>query len=216
MTLNEIAYQVAEAAGLADNDTFIERAKAGVAYYRALLVRRELDKNGRTHPTFYQSIVANLERAKPTDACLADFNCQVLRTSQKIPSPIRIKGHQAPFLYVGTVDNRFAFLYNEMHVLPLMRHNKYTKNLPTYSYSDGYLYFINVPYEAIAIRGIFEDPLKLKSFKVCDGESQCSSADDEYPVPLDMVPLIVQSMLAGEFGTSAANDEQVEEVEINK
>lgn len=215
-TLNKIAYQVAEAAGMADNDTFIERARDAVAYYRALLIRREIERTGRTHPQLYQSIVVNLVKSTPVDACLPDLDCKVMRSEQKLPRGIRLRGYRSPFHYVGTVDNQKPFLYEEMQAMALARQNKFTKNMPRYSYADGYLYFINVAYDAVAVRGVFEDPLALSSFKACEGSTACSSPDDEYPVPADMVPLIIQSMLSGEFGTRAPNVESIAEVEINK
>ena len=45
MTLNEIAYNIADAAGRGTNAAYIERLKFQIKYYRSLLIRRDQERN---------------------------------------------------------------------------------------------------------------------------------------------------------------------------
>ena len=44
MTLNEIAYNIADASGRGTNAAYIERLKFQIKYYRALLLRRDQER----------------------------------------------------------------------------------------------------------------------------------------------------------------------------
>lgn len=211
-TLNKIAFQVAEAAGRADDQTFIERCRDGVGYYRALLIRQDQERSGKVPQQLVQTIAVNLVNAAPADVCVDGLECTVRRSATKVPRSVRVKGSRSPYKYVGTVTGGEPFLYEEWNALKLVLANKFTKHMPRYVYADDYIYVVNVPYDRIAIRDIFDDPSELATFKSCSG-TNCFTPDDPYPVSMDMVPRIISAMLGGEFGTGGKSEEQKHEIQ---
>ena len=58
MTLNEIAYNIADASGRATNAAYIERLKFQIKYYRSLLIRRDQERNTYLPDQFIQTLEA--------------------------------------------------------------------------------------------------------------------------------------------------------------
>ena len=102
-TLNNIAYNIAEAADKAEDFSVVERIKKLIIYYRALFIRRSVEKNNFLSSHFKQSITTKTAKVK-------DYNHggTSIRTIIEIPKTIRLK-HNESFTYVGGIDGITPF-----------------------------------------------------------------------------------------------------------
>lgn len=103
MTLNEIAYNIADASGRATNAAYIERLKFQIKYYRSLLIRRDQERNTYLPDQFIQTIEApiSLVNIAETIEFSAAVNNQPLHKSNAIlPKPVRLK-RGVPFFEVA-------------------------------------------------------------------------------------------------------------------
>ena len=200
ITLNEIAYSVAETVGKPYDEAFLNRVRSGIHYYRSLLIKRDIDRNpGFIPPQFVQRLscveMQSVDIAQCPDVVIG---CNVCRTVNKVPTLVRLADRLA-ITFVGTIDLQKNYSLIELDRVPYQRHGLYTGSLPYAFFLDDYLYLVNACPKSITIAGIFEDPTSLVSFVTCDG-AQAFTFDDPYPIPRDMVQQLIQSMLAGEFG----------------
>ena len=107
MTLNEIAYNIADASGRGTNAAYIERLKFQIKYYRALLLRRDQERNSYLPDQFIQTIEVPITIVNIADSIefSAAFNGQPLHKSDSgIPNPVRFKDGK-PFTQVAYFKN---------------------------------------------------------------------------------------------------------------
>lgn len=103
MTLNEIAYNIADASGRATNAAYIERLKFQIKYYRSLLIRRDQERNTYLPDQFIQTLEApiSIVNIAETIEFSAAVNNQPLHKSNSIlPKPVRLK-RGVPFFEVA-------------------------------------------------------------------------------------------------------------------
>lgn len=192
-TLNKIAYNIAHSQGKSDDLTYIERLKFNIHGLRATIIRRDLDRNRFTPNQYLQQIgCLDMEYVDASSCCGVEVGCNVYRSKQRVPDPIRFKD-RVPFYFVGTIDGKTSYAPMSFSELSYIAHNKYAKNLPRYYYDDGYIYLINAAPQSIRVKGVFEYPEKLSPFS-CDGEA-CYSDDSAYPISADLARTITESLL---------------------
>lgn len=107
MTLNEIAYNIADASGRGTNAAYIERLKFQIKYYRALLLRRDQERNSYLPDQMIQTIEAPISIVNIADSIefSAAFNNQPLhKSNSNIPNPVRFKTG-IPFTQVAYFKN---------------------------------------------------------------------------------------------------------------
>ena len=196
MTLNEIVYNLADIVGKTDVPHFVERLKFNVMYYRALLIRRDQERNSYLPEQFMQSFCMEMEK--------------VMKSKKKLPSPIRLK-NGSPLAYVGTIDNLKSYAPMSVGELPFIGSSPFTGKIARYFVQEEYLYIINAKPKKVNVKGIFEDPRDLLEFD-CDGD--CYSDDNAFPITADMVQRITQSLLAGELRMLTPDDGG--EVKVNE
>jgi hypothetical protein len=195
MTLNEIVYNLADITGKTDVPHFLERLKFNVMYYRALLIRRDQERNTHLPEQFMQSFCMEMEKVNASECCDVEIDCIIMRSKKKLPSPIRLK-NGSPLTYVGTLDNLKSYAPMSVGELPFIGHSTFTGKVARYFVQNDYLYIVNAKPIKVVVKGIFEDPRDLKDFD-CDGD--CYDDDNSFPITADMVQRITQSLLAGEL-----------------
>ena len=210
-TLNEISYNIARLLGKNTDPQTIAQVKFNVLYYRALLIRRSLERNPDMFETGLYSILrcVPMEKVNAVECPIDVVSCQwFMRSEKPIPKPVHTKGD--PFIYVGTVDGMRGFSWASPVALDKLKFNRYTPgDSPRYFYLGDYLYIMNAFPEQIRLVGIFEDPTKFRSITGCDGKPVYNS-DEEFPMPLDMVQQVTVSLLSGEYRLlKPAEDEDV-------
>jgi hypothetical protein len=196
-TLNEIAYNISTLVGKPFDQALLEQLKFQIRYYRALLIRRDFDRNAFMTPQLIQSLGCVEMKEVDLSECPNHLTGYTLfRTKERIPEPIRMKNGNA-FSYVGSIDRIRPYRQLIAEEIPYVNHAKFAKSMSSFFYQDGFIYVYNVAPEVINIQGIFADPEVAAGFFDEVGVP-CYSDDTAYPVTLDMVQAITQSILGGE------------------
>lgn len=190
MTLQEFADSIADNEGRDHDYQFKERIKAAGKAVLSLLLRRELDQRGYLPDSLVKTVKCVPVVEANNDSCSAPIYCKVRRTKNKIPTPLRTK-IASDFIYVGGVTGFTPFNYINPARVPFLRYNPFTKNIPYYTYVNGFIYLINSEAESITIKFIPEDIEKLADIKGEDGKAIFDVEKESY-FPMDMIPIIKQ------------------------
>lgn len=213
ITLNKIAYDIADSLDKPFDVRFVERIKFAVLYWRAELIRRDSEKNNISKE-FLNKFVTDLVDVDIADNCAIDVGCKVKRTRYKIPRPIRQKDVDSLFAFVGSADGKKSFSMVDMELLDLYKHSKYTNKEPRFDYTNGYIYLYDMSSESyrskikyIRIHGVFFDPRSISDV-LCDG-SPCWSDDDELPIGSDMIRTITEGIIQGKLRLPNPDEEEI-------
>jgi hypothetical protein len=175
-------------------DLTIDQIKDAVKYYRALLIRRDQQKNFNRYRMFEQDLgLVSVDYYDTGEDPNTNSYVELIRTDSKIPSPIRMKEWEG-ITYVGKADKAGEpFPLVDAHRSWWNQYNKFTSDEPEAFYRNGYVYLRNTNViDEINIRGVFEDPEEVYNFK---GENE----EKPFPIPEDMIQRITQSLLNGEL-----------------
>ena len=216
MTLNEIAYNILNTyrgGRLNHNDhVSLDQVKFTIKYYRAVLIRRDMGRNGFVSNNVEQDLTClELEKIDASKCCNLITDCTVYRTKFKLPKFVRLNFNDA-ITYAGDATGVNSYQIVEPHMVQFLPYDKYTQNRKKVYLIDNYLYLYNGHGDSVInIRGIFEDPESLATFTGC-GDIQCYDADSEFRLPMDMVQTITQGIMNSEMRiltgtvTDSAND----------
>jgi len=130
---------------------------------------------------------------------LCDFTveCPVYRTVSKIPRTVRFNFTDA-ITHVGDITGLGRIPMVQPYEIQFLPFDKYTANKPKAYMIEDYLYVYNPNgMELVNVRGIFEDPEKLAGLKSCEGG--CYDADQDFPIPADMISAITSGLVNGEL-----------------
>lgn len=196
-SLNQISERIAYAKGDPLNIMLRENLKFSVKYWRSMLIRRDITTNG-VSDEYLQRIVIPLIKVDILGECGINVSCKVvLRTTNKIPKPVRIKS-DVLFKFVGVLDqtdNLQPATYVEGEELRYTKFNRFTPDVLRYSYINEYLYFFNnTLLKKAIVQSPFANPSQVNL--ACEG---CYNDDMEFPCPDDMIQQIVQGILTGEL-----------------
>ena len=217
-TLNEIVYNIALQVEKADDTVLLERLKFMVGYYRAQFIRQDQKRNHSIPSQFIQKLNEVTMDARPAvDGIISDdFGCEVWR-SGTIPKPVRLYDGST-FAYVGTVDGKTPYQEVNGVQADYAAHGKYNKQYPRYCYKNNRIYVYNARPSAIMIKGIFEQPQELFGFTADldrTNPQEVLPEDREYPISMDMVQRITQSILATEMRVENRQNES-DEVQLSE
>ena len=198
-TLNEIVYNIALQVEKADDAVLLERLKFHVAYYRAQFIRQDQKRNHSLPSQFVQKLdCLEMEEANAMECCtVEDIGCTVWRTKKTFPRPVRIYDC-SEFGYVGTVDSKQPYQRTTGVQAEYAAHNKWTSSQPRYIYANDRIYVLNARPSKILLKGIFEQPQDLAGYTCCDNTAAFSE-DKQYPISMDMVQRVTQSILSTEM-----------------
>jgi hypothetical protein len=214
ITLNKLVYDIMELLRNNNITDDIDIDERHVIYHintqRALWIRNELNKSGRTidHNIVQDLGCVKVTEADPADCCETDLDgCIVLRTEKQIPNTIELH-NTTSITRVGPVDKTdisFSFVPYERSIYS--GNSKYSKK-QVYSYLlNNYIYLKakdskDLMLDFVNIRGIFEDPTEVNSFLDCDNKP-CFTNDSKYPINSWMIPYIKEQVLA-QFGAAVS------------
>ena len=204
MTLDEIAYNLLNLVrgGRSNNDEHISLAqiKFNIKHYRAMFIRRDYAKNGFVSRHVEQDL--GCVRLKPVDAskcCNIETDCPVYRTIKEVPKTIRYNFEEA-ISHVGDITGIGTIPMVNSNTIQFLPHDKYTKNKMKSYMLSNFLYIYNAEgIEAINIRGVFEDPQEVSRFDECEDGGCYDDSKSPFPIPMDMLSLINQGIIAGEL-----------------
>ena len=204
MTLNEIAYnllnQVRGGRSHHDEHISLDQIKFNIKHYRAVFIRRDFARSGFNSRHTEQDLgCLELKKVDPSKCCGLPSSCSVYRTTEKIPRTIRYNFEEA-LTHVGDITGTGTIPIVNSNIIKFLTYDKYTnKNYKAYMIQD-YLYIYNANgLEMINVRGVFEDPREIEKFTNCGGDQCYDDSSTDFPIPMDMLQLINNGVLAGEL-----------------
>ena len=202
MTLNEIAYNLLNlirgGKSHHDENISLDQIKFNVRHYRAVLVRRDFQRNGMITRHLEQSLgCMQLEKVDGSQCCGLDIGCMVYKTKLPVPRTLRFNFEDA-ITFVGAADGLTRIPLVSSSIIKYVQYEKYTSEKKKAYMIGDYLYVFNAEgMEYINIRGVFENPEDLSMYD-CDG-SECYDDNSEYPLPADMLQAINSGLMQGEL-----------------
>jgi hypothetical protein len=171
-----------------------------VHQYRALLIKRDLDKGKMPNPDYIQEIPAiQLEVVDRADGSSVDTYTYMLKTTLALPNTIDLN-NKSGFMYVGTLDGR-EFQFVPEGRTQWQQYKKYTMKDNLVFLRNNYLYLLSVtPVKYISVRGVFEVPTEVSNFVNPNMPSRSANIDSPYPIPINMIPELKKWLLKDELG----------------
>jgi len=164
--------------------------------YRAVLLKRDLDKNRMPNPDYIQEIpnlaLSSIEGSEANDI---GSDCYIFRSTLQLPKALDLS-KKSGITYVGTI------LGVQIQMVPYNRfrwqeYKKYTSHDKLAFLRNQYMYVSNnTLLEYINVRGVFENPLELTAFNDVDYR-------ENYPIPMDKIPALKEMILQKELGLMA-------------
>lgn len=211
-TLDHSAYNLAEAMEREKDAQFLERVRYNLLYYRALFIRRDMQKNQHFSPQILQTLSGlEIESVDAAEVNGIDIGVDNMRTVNKVPEVIRLNNRHA-FFYVGSIDRLVNYSYIDPRQISYLQYDKYSQNKARYTYINGHIYLINVAPSRITVQAAFQDPTQLRTFSNEDG-LPAYTEQSEFPIPMDMLQGITTGLLSGEL--KLVGDDKTNEININ-
>ncbi len=212
ISLNKIAFDIADQLGNVEDFGLRERIKFKALQYRATILRRDLERNFLSKQ-FLQWLCLPLKCVPLSDCCDIQSEENVLRTVDKLPIPLRTKDIQS-FYFVGEINKLTAFPETDFSTINLLKYRRFTASKPVFVYDGEYIYLFNPPtdeFSNIAIGSVFEYP-EQAALLGCDG-NKCYTDDDPFPIGADQY-VVIEAMLLESFRNQRPTES--EEVNINE
>jgi len=192
-----------------------------VHQYRAMLLKRDLDKGKMPNPDYIQEIPGLKLTAVDETEALLNFsrNKYLLKSDLQVPNTLDLN-HKPGFTYVGTADGYELMFISETRYKWQMW-KKYTADEPVVFLRNNYLYVSgedNLKY--LTVRGIFEVPTEVINFVNPQTGQENHLINEAYPIPIDKIPTLKEMILKGELGIesraySDTTEDSQHEVESN-
>ena len=211
MSLNEIAYSIAEDLNRPQDLVLIKRLKFAINYWRAFLIRQDVERNNQSGE-YIQTITVPVQLVDKGDNCYVEVGCKILKTSSKIPTPVNLKA-EGVFNYVGAVNMKKPFGYRSHNTAALSFTGK--NKAIYYSMNNGYIYIWgNNLIDYITISGIFFNP--LDAYSMCVNKQGCNVDDEPYPCGSHLIKTITEGIVQGKLSIDINQDEILNRDEIDR
>lgn len=169
--------------------------------YRALLIKRDIDKGRRINPNYLQRIPI-IELTKEDKLALNSSvvsGIDIWRTNIQIPNILDLN-KKSGLVYVGDISGKEIQLMPEKRIVWLSEES-YTGNIPAAWLDGGYIYVYNPKgLKYISVKGVFEVPTDVYNIVNPRTNQKNASYDDPYPIPIDKVPILKDMILKSELG----------------
>jgi hypothetical protein len=164
-----LAYEVADSVDKSWDAPFLRRMQESVIEYRAAVYKQEFDKNGRFPSGGEDSIILTIKSVPPAECLNDEIECEVRRTTYKVPRAIRKGRSPIPFAFVGTSNQETSFIYvRPEEVRSILEGTKFIKNKFLYAFYNDYIYTYNYEGGKLVVRDVFSDPRKLLTLLDCN------------------------------------------------
>ena len=165
-----------------------------------MFIRRDYTRNGFVSRHVEQDLgCIKLQRVDATKCCSLPSECIVSQGVDSIPKTIRYNFEEA-ISHVGDVTGTGTIPMVNSNTVQWLPFDRYTKGKMKAYMIEDYLYVYNAEgLEAINIRGVFEDPQDVSKFDECEKGGCYDDSRHPFPIPMDMLSLINQGILAGEL-----------------
>lgn len=171
-----------------------------INYYRARLIKQEVDKNRPVSSNIIQDLgkvpLTKMDMSEISGVVTGD---NILRTTDEIPKLLELNQKDA-IIYIGGLDKVSNIDFVTKAQSKWNRYNKYGSKLPTAYYRNGYIYIINFPKNTkfINIEGIFVDPREVSRYKT-DGIMCYDITQDPYPMSEYMISTLTDMVVSKEL-----------------
>jgi len=212
-SLKEISYNILNAyrGGRSTNNEHISLRQImfNVKYYRALLLRRDFQRNGIFTRHVEQDLgCLELVRVNASQCCNLPIECSVSRTRLKLPRTIRFNYTEA-ITSLSDVTGLNTIPMVNSNTVQFLPNDRFTKNEKKGYMIEDYLYIYNADgMDVVNIRGIFEDPEEVAKFD-CGGQS-CYDPDSDFPISMDLLKDLTDGILKGTFALVAQTGSDTE------
>ena len=180
-----------------DNTISISQIEYLVINNRSLLIRRDLTKGRAISDNITQILpcIPVIQVDSSECSCNVPSDCTILRTKDKMPTPIEIY-NQDLITRVSGVDVQgrgwSIISYARASVSGL---NSWTAKSPKAFFHNGYIYIINAPIvKYISVSLVAEDPREASVLSTCSG-APCYTNDMDFPISNYMLPLLKEMIL---------------------
>lgn len=202
MTLREIVDELADDAGVWNDEALKAQIRFSFKHHCARFCRQTIDKHRRIQSAFEVEMpCVNVERVDSSACCDLPSDCDILR-SEHIPQPLRLT-YLSPITYVGGVDRKEMQHYPMVNPnrMQFLGYDKWTAHKPRSYWIENRIYITNVPVtlSTITVRQVPEDPEKLGTLYGCGDDERCFTIDSEYPAPADIIDMVMRDMLGGKL-----------------
>jgi hypothetical protein len=172
-----------------------------VHQYRALLIKRELEKDNLINPDYIQTL-SDLDMEESGDEYV---------TTSEIPNTV-FKNTEPGFTWIGSYSTGEEYQYMTQQRSKWVSYRRYTSSNP-YTYLLNNKLYSNEP-DNLTVKGLFENPMEVARFNGPDADY-----DSAYPIPVVMIPTLKEMILKNELQieASAPNDDTNDSVHnLNK
>lgn len=207
-TLVQDLLNIIRASNISASETISKRQiEEWIHEYRALLIKRDLDKGKKPNPDYIQEI-GNLKlthvdlSGEDLTSLGVSSGIYTYRTNLALPKTIDLN-FTSGFTYIGTP------LGDEIQLIPEGRSKwqqfkKYTPFERLAFLRNGYLYILNSDtLQFITVRGIFEIPSEVGRFVNTITDQPYFNGDTKYPIPASMIPELKSLILSRELKIEA-------------
>lgn len=173
-----------------------------VHQYRALLLKRDLDKGKTPNPDYIQEIVGlKLSSVDEVEGLTGVARgLYILRSDLQLPKTIDLN-FKPGIIHVGTTDGHEIPLISEGRS-KWQQYRKYTGTNPVAFLRNEYLYIVpgNAGITWVDVRGIFEVPTEVGNFVNPTTTQGTAGMNDPYPIPINVIPVLKELILKNELG----------------
>jgi len=201
MTLNQIIYNVRNIIkdNRSDDIKISDRQLEFILnYYRARIIKQEVDKNRPLSPNVIQDLGSVAVSKFDKSESITTGN-PILRTTNLIPKVLDLSNTQS-LTYVGSLDKTSSFDIVSKVRSRYNKYNKYGKSYSTAYYRNRYVYVEDCPklLTAINVEGVFENPREAANYINRDNPTY-DFGNDNYPISEYMIPVINDLILSKEI-----------------
>jgi predicted transport protein len=161
---------------------------------RSKLISQALQRKNDILDVWLQVISClELEQVDKSECCEINTNCYILRTKKELPITIETPYDNS----IVRVETPTGKLISKTSALEekYNSYNKYTKEKSRWFIKNNRIYITNEDLlEYINVWGLFDDPMQLKEYVACDGNT-CFDWNSVYPATMKMATDITDIVL---------------------
>lgn len=176
------------------------RVEDWVHQYRALLLKRDLDKGKMPNPDYIQTfscIKLVSEDVTGSDNTL-DADITLYRTEVQIPKTLDLN-FKSGLIFVGTTLDKPIQFINETRS-HWQQFRKYTGEDRVAYLKNQYLYIKNAEgLKYIHVRGVFQVPTEASNIVNSCTNQKCYTQDSPYPIPNNLIPVLKEMIFKNEL-----------------
>lgn len=218
MTIEEISVQLAKPSGQQFSVPYREMLKDKVLYWTERMVRNTIDKDVRRRKQllglFSPLIIPMTKVGNYPTGHPGNFR-NYAESIACIPAPMFANGIN--FDYVGAVDGTSPFIpAGNPTVARFSQDDKYISNVLRYSYLGNKIQIYHNPdISQIRVDYIPSNFREYAIFNAAMCNTECTWDNDEYPLPGDILQLVMQSVAAEVARPSVPENHDKEEIKID-